>query len=40
MNLRFPIRTRLSLSLATFALIFLVGVITFSEIAMSPDSKR
>lgn len=37
MNLRFPIRTRLSLSLATFALIFLVGVITFSEIAMSPD---
>ena len=39
MNLRFPIRTRLSLSLATFALIFLVGVITFSEIAMSPDSN-
>ncbi len=38
MNLRFPIRTRLALSLATFALIVLVGVIALSEVALSPDN--
>ena len=38
MNLRFPIRTRLVLSLATFALIALVGVIALSEVALSPDN--
>lgn len=38
MNVRFPIRTRLFLSLATFALIVLVGVIALSEIALSPDN--
>ena len=38
MNLRFPIRSRLALSLATFALIVLVGVIALSELALSPDS--
>lgn len=38
MNLRFPIRNRLALSLATFALIMLVGVIALSEIALSPDN--
>ena len=37
MNLRFPIRTRLLLSLATFALIVLVGVVMLSELAFSPD---
>ena len=39
MNLRSLIRTRLALSLATFALIVLVGVIAFSEIALSPDNN-
>lgn len=38
MNLRFPIRNRLALSLATLTLIVLVGVIALSEIALSPDA--
>ena len=38
MNLRFPIRSRLALSLATLTLIVLVGVIALSELAMSPTA--
>ena len=38
MNPRSPIRNRLALSLATLALIVLVGVIALSEIALSPDN--
>ena len=37
MNLRFPIRTRLFLSLTTFGLIVLVATIMLSELAFSPD---
>ena len=37
MKLRFPVKSRLLLSLATFALIVLVGLAILSELAFSPD---